>query len=267
MKNNFHPTSIVSIKANIDPSSIIGPNCLVGENVKIGKNCKLISNVVIDGNTTIGDGCEFYPFSVIGMVPQDLKYKGEKTFLKIGNQNIFREHSTIHLGTESGGGTTIIGNNNLIMTGTHVAHDCKIGNNIVLSHHVALAGHVEINDNAILSAMVGVVQFRRIGSYSMIGGLCAVDMDVSPFTIASGIDGSRAYINGVNIIGMKRKGFSKEEINCASETLKSFFNDTDTYQNRLQKLQLISSNKVNNIIKDFLLKETKNGICHPKSLL
>jgi UDP-N-acetylglucosamine acyltransferase len=115
--------------------------------------------------------------------------------------------------------------------------------------------------------MVGVVQFRRIGSYSMIGGLCAVDMDVSPFTIASGIDGSRAYINAVNIIGMKRKGFSKEEINCASETLKSFFNDTDTYQKRLQKLQLISSNKVNNIIKDFLLKETKNGICHPKSLL
>ena len=136
MKNNFHPKSIVSINANIDPSSIIGPNCVIGENVKIGKNCKLISNVVIDGNTTIGDGCEFYPFSVIGMVPQDLKYKGEKTFLKIGNQNIFREHSTIHLGTESGGGTTIIGNNNLIMTGTHVAHDCKIGNNIVLSHHV-----------------------------------------------------------------------------------------------------------------------------------
>ena len=169
MKNNFHPTSIISINSNIDPSSIIGPNCVIGENVKIGKNCKLISNVVVDGNTTIGDGCKFYPFSVIGMVPQDLKYKGEKTFLKIGNQNIFREHSTIHLGTESGGGTTTIGNNNSIMTGTHVAHDCKIGNNIVLSHHVALAGHVEINDNAILSAMVGVVQFRRIGSYSMIG--------------------------------------------------------------------------------------------------
>ena len=185
----------------------------------------------------------------------------------IGDDNIFREHSTVHLGTQGGGGVTQIGNNNLVMTGTHIAHDCKIGNNIVLSHHVALAGHVHIDDYAILSAMVGVVQFRRIGSYSMIGGLCAVDTDILPFTIASGTKGSRAYINGINIVGMKRNGFTKEEINNASEVIKIFFNDTETLKNKIEKFKKNQANKVNEIIKKFLIIETKNGICHPLSNL
>ena len=213
MNNNFHPTAIISEEAQIDKTCYIGPFCIIGPNVKIGKNCKLISNITIEGNTTVGKNCQFFPFSVIGMVPQDLKFKGENSTLIIGDDNTFREHSTVHLGTQGGGGVTLIGNNNLVMTGTHIAHDCKIGNNIVLSHHVALAGHVQIDDYAILSAMVGVVQFRRIGSYSMIGGLCAVDTDILPFTIASGTRGSRAYINGINIVGMRRNGFTKDEIN------------------------------------------------------
>ena len=267
MKNSFHPKAIISEKAQIDKSSYIGPFCVIGPNVKIGKNCKLISNITIEGNTTIGKNCQFFPFSVIGMVPQDLKFKGENSSLVIGDGNTFREHSTVHLGTRGGGGVTLIGNNNLVMTGTHIAHDCKIGNNIVLSHHVALAGHVHIDDYAILSAMVGVVQFRRIGSYSMIGGLCAVDTDILPFTIASGTKGSRAYINGINIVGMKRNGFTKEEINNASEVIKIFFNDTETLKSKIKKFKKNQANKVNEIIKKFLLIETKNGICHPLSNL
>ena len=267
MKNNFHPTAIISEEAQIDKSSYIGPFCIIGPNVKIGKNCKLVSNITIEGNTTIGKNCQFFPFSVIGMVPQDLKFKGENSYLVIGDGNTFREHSTVHLGTEGGGGLTLIGNNNLVMTGTHIAHDCKIGNNIVLSHHVALAGHVHIDDYAILSAMVGVVQFRRIGSYSMIGGLCAVDTDILPFTIASGSKGSRAYINGINIIGMKRNGFTKKEINSALEVIKIFFNDTETLKNKIEKFKKNQANKVNEIIKKFLIIETKNGICHPLSNL
>ena len=267
MAINFHPTSVISEQAEIHQSSYIGPYCIIGPNVKIGKNCKLVSNVTIDGNTFIGDNCQFFPFSVIGMIPQDLKYKGENTSLEIGNNNTFREHSTVHLGTDGGGGITKIGNNNLIMTGTHIAHDCIIANNTVLSHHVTLAGHVEVHDHAILSAMVGVVQFRRIGSYSMVGGLCAVDADILPFTVASGTKGSRAYINGINIIGMKRNGFSKEEISKVSEVIKYFFNDSETLKNRIDKIKKIQFSKPNKIIKNFLVNETKNGICHPLSTL
>ena len=267
MTSNFHPTSIISEKAEIDKSSIIGPYCIIGPNVKIGKNCKLVNNITIDGRTSIGDDCNFFPFSVIGMIPQDLKYKGENTSLEIGNNNIFREHSTVHLGTDGGGGTTKIGNNNLVMTGTHIAHDCIIGNNTVLSHHVALAGHVEVHDHAILSAMVGVVQFRRIGSFSMVGGLCAVDADILPFTVASSTKGSRAHVNGINIIGMKRNGFSKEEISNVSDVVKSFFNDPETLQNRIDKLKKVQFSNANEIIKNFLANETKNGICHPFSTL
>ena len=267
MKSNIHPSALIHKSAKIDKSSVIGPFCSIGPNVKIGKNCNLHSHVVIGGNTDIGDSCHFFPFSVIGMIPQDLKFKGEKTSLSIGNDNTFREQSTVHLGTEGGGGLTKIGNNNLIMTGAHIAHDCSIGNNIVLSHHVALAGHVHIFDHAVLSAMVGVVQFRRIGSYSMIGGLCAVDTDIAPFAMASGVDGSRAFINGINIIGMRRKGFSKAEVNIATNTLKSFFNDPQPFQEKIEKLKLVKSNKINNIIKNFLLENTKNGICHPQTTL
>ena len=154
-----------------------------------------------------------------------------------------------------------------IRDSTHIAHDCRIGNNIVLSHHVALAGHVQIDDYAILSAMVGVVQFRRIGSYSMIGGLCAVDTDILPFTIASGTRGSRAYINGINIVGMRRNGFTKDEINNALEVVKLFFNDKETLKNKIEKFKKNQANKVNNIIKKFLIIETKNGLCHPSSTL
>ena len=266
MNSNIHPTALVSETAKIDSSVVVGPFCNIGPNVIIEKNSHLISNVIIDGNTNIGSNCIFYPFSVIGMNPQDLKYKGEKTKLQIGNNNIFREHSTIHIGTKGGGGVTIIGNENLVMTGVHIAHDCKIGNNIVLSHHVALAGHVKIDDFAILSAMVGVVQFRRIGSYSMVGGLCAVDTDIVPFAIASAQENSRAFINGVNIIGMRRKGFSRSEINEVTDIFGKLFDNTKPLKERISSIKLnVSSSKNFNLIKNFLDVESNSGICQPKT--
>ena len=263
----IHKSSVIDTKAKILNNVKIGPFCYVGPNVILEDNVELVSNVHIEGNTKVGKGTRIFPFASIGTQPQDLKFKGEKNSLEIGENNLIREYVTINPGTEGGGSKTIVGNNCLFMISSHVAHDCKIGNNIVLSHHVALAGHVHIDDYAILSAMVGVVQFRRIGSYSMIGGLCAVDTDILPFTIASGTKGSRAYINGINIVGMKRNGFTKEEINNASEVIKIFFNDTETLKNKIEKFKKNQANKVNEIIKKFLIIETKNGICHPLSNL
>ena len=263
--DNIHSTAIISKNAQIASNAVIGPYCNIGPNVSIGDNCILMSNVIIDGDTEVGIGCKFFPFSVIGMIPQDLKYNGENTKLKIGTNNIFREHSTVHIGTDGGGGITKIGNNNLIMSGVHIAHDCKLGNNIVLSHHVALAGHVEIDDFSILSAMVGVVQFRRIGKYSMIGGLCAVDTDILPFSMATSSGGSRAYLEGVNIIGMKRRGFANKDIN----EVKSIFNNLfDKKLPIVDKILQFKKEKNDNIIfkeiRSFLEKDSKVGICQPK---
>ena len=262
MPNNIHKTAIISKKAEISSNVTIGPFCSIGPNVKIEKDCLLLSHVTIQGDTTIGKKCEFYPFSVIGMNPQDLKYKGEKTKLKIGDKNIFREHCSVHIGTDNGGGITKIGNDNLIMSSVHVAHDCQIGNNVILSHQVALAGHVEINDYAVLSAMVGVVQFRRIGSYSMVGGLCAVDSDILPFSMVTGNGGSRAFLDGVNIIGMRRRGFSKSEINEVQKIFDKIFNDKLTLQKRIERLEK-SDSKVFKIINSFIKTPSKSGICFP----
>ena len=261
---SIHPTALISNSAEIGENVIIGPYCLVGPNVILGKGCELKNNVTIQGKTYIGNKCTFFPFSVIGMIPQDLKYKGEETELIIGNNNTFREHSTVHIGTEFGGRKTCIGNNNLIMTGTHVAHDCNIGNNVILSHHVALAGHVKVEDHAILSAMVGVVQFRRIGKYSMIGGLCAVDTDIIPFSVASPKDGSRAFISGVNIIGMKRKGFNKNDIELVNELYNVIFDKKITMSDRIKTINSKKySSEVFNEIKLFLNEDSKSGLCQP----
>ena len=262
--SKIHPSAIISKTAEIDDNVSIGPFCVVGPKVSIGNNCVLKNNVIIDGNTKIGKECKFYPFSVIGMIPQDLKYEGEDAKLKIGEFNVFREHSTVHIGTKLGGGTTVIGDHNLIMTGSHIAHDCLIGNNIILSHHVALAGHVKIDDHAILSAMVGVVQFRRIGKYAMIGGLCAVDTDVVPFSIASPKKSSRAYISGVNIIGMKRKGFKKQDIDLVKKIYKLIFNKNLTMDEKINKITSSGfSGNVFNEILNFIKKESKHGLCQP----
>lgn len=214
----IHSTAIVHPDAKIDPSVEIGPWCTIGANVKIGKGTRLISHVVVDGWTTIGEGNTIFPFAVVGAVPQDLKYKGEKTELIIGNHNTIRESVTLNLGTVQGGGVTKMGDGNLLMAYVHFGHDCIVGNHNIFANSVGLAGHVIVEDYANIGGMTGVGQFLRVGSYAYVGGQSGVDKDVPPFTICLG---ARPFgMKGANIIGLRRKGFSAETITKINETIK-----------------------------------------------
>lgn len=216
--SRIHSTAIISPEAKIDPSVEIGPWCTVGPNVVIGKGTRLISHVVLDGWTTIGEDNVFFPFSVIGAVPQDLKYKGEKTELIIGNRNTIRESVTLNLGTVQGGGLTRIGDDNLLMAYVHMGHDSIIGNHCILANSSGLAGHVILGDYVTLGGQSGVGQFVRIGSHAYLGGQSAVEKDVPPFCIALG--GRPISIRGANIVGLRRRGFSAETITKVNETIK-----------------------------------------------
>lgn len=205
----IHKTAVVSPKAQIGSNSHIGAFSIVGEQVVLGDNVRLESHVVIDGKTTVGDGTHVFPFVSIGLAPQDLKYGGEPTATEIGHHNQIREFVTIHRGTAGGGGLTKIGNNNLFMAQAHVAHDCQIGNDIIMANAATLAGHVEIADRANIGAYSGVHQFCRIGLEAFVGGYSVVVKDAPPFAI---IQGNHAKCFGLNRVGMKRRGYSKDSI-------------------------------------------------------
>ncbi|OFZ22439.1 MAG: acyl-[acyl-carrier-protein]--UDP-N-acetylglucosamine O-acyltransferase [Bdellovibrionales bacterium GWB1_55_8] len=214
----IHPTSIVHPEAQIDPSVEIGPWCTVGPHVKIGKNNRLISHVVMDGWTEIGENNVFFPFAVIGAIPQDLKYKGEPTKLIIGNENTIREAVTLNLGTVQGGGVTRLGNKNLLMAYTHLGHDCLVGNQCIIANGAGLAGHVVIEDFVTIGGMTGVTQFVRVGSYAYIAGQSGLERDVPPYSIAIG---SRpANLKGANIVGLRRRGFPSDIIQKINEAIK-----------------------------------------------
>ena len=255
----IHPSSIVSSKALVDPSSEIGPFCLIGDNVKIEKNNKLISHVSITGNTSIKDNNIFFPYSSIGSDPQDLKYNFEKSYLEIGNNNKFRENVTINPGTQGGGLKTIIKDNCLFMVGSHVAHDCIIKSNVILANNATLAGHVQIDENAILGGNSAVHQFVRIGKYAMIGGMSGVEKDIIPYGLYTGI---RENLKGINLIGLKRKGIPSSSINYINDTIKNIFNSKNTIINNIKNLN-IKNNEINEIkeIIYFINAKSKRGIC------
>lgn len=204
-----HPTAVVQDGAQIAEGVRIGPYCVVGENVSIGRDTVIEPHVVIAGYTTIGERCRIFPYASIGMEPQDLKFQGEVSTLTIGNENVFREFVTIHRGTALGGGRTVIGNGNLFMAYTHVAHDCAVGDKTIFGNAATLGGHVVVEDHATVSASSGVHQFCRVGSYSFVGGYSVVTKDVLPF---SKVVGNRARLYGVNAIGLERRGFTRERI-------------------------------------------------------
>jgi UDP-N-acetylglucosamine acyltransferase len=206
----IHPTSIISPHAQLADSVRIGPFCTIGDNVKLGDGCILESHVVIEGPSTIGADNRFFPFCVIGAQPQDLKFKGEDTFLTIGSHNVFREYVNIHRGTRGGGGHTRIGDHNFLMTGVHVAHDCAIGSHIIMANAATLAGHVTIEDHATIGAYSGVHQYCRVGQHGYVGGYTVVTKDVLPFSKTVSDRNTKAY--GVNTIGLERKGFTAEQI-------------------------------------------------------
>jgi UDP-N-acetylglucosamine acyltransferase len=258
MPVEVHPNAVVSKKAVIQKDVVIGPFCVLGDDVTIMKGTKLLAHVVVDGDTTIGENCIIFPFTSIGLPPQDLKYKNENTGVRIGNNNIIRENVTIHKGSVKGDGLTEIGESNFLMAYTHIAHDCKIGNSIIMANASTLGGHVLVEDFAVIGGLVAVHQFTRIGAYCMIGGFSGVAQDVIPYMIASG---ERAKLYGPNAIGLKRRGFSDETINILKKAYKILFRQKNTLNKAIEKLRkdFPDTPEIQRII-DFIGK-SERGIC------
>ena len=254
---NIHKTAIISKNAVIGKNVTIGAYSIIGDYVKIANNNIIYPSVVIDGNTDIDENNKFYSFSSIGSIPQDLKYRGEKSKLIIGKNNVFREHCTANLGTEGDNMETIIGNGSLFMVGVHIAHDCIIGDDVIFANQVTLGGHVEVNNKAVIGGISAVHQFCKIGSLAMIGGMSAVENDVIPFSLAIG---NRAKIIGVNIVGLKRAEYEKEIIRDYSKTVEKIFKGNSIAN---EKNKFINSK--NPLIKElisFLEKESSRGLCN-----
>ncbi len=207
---SIHPTAIVDPKSKVHPSCTIGPYCVIGPDVELGERCHLLSHVVIGGPSRIGAENRFYPFCSIGLAPQDISYKGEPTRLEIGDHNEIREFVTINRATAKGSGVTRVGSHNLVMAYTHIAHDCQIGDHIIMANAATLGGHVTVEDWATVGALCPVHHFVRIGKYAFIGGGTTITRDVLPFSKTSAERGTHAY--GLNAVGLERRGFTKERI-------------------------------------------------------
>ena len=233
----IHPTAVIDSAATLGDGVKIGPFCVVGADVKLGDDCELMSHVVVTGHTTMGKGNRVFPFSSIGQIPQDLKYHGEPSEVVIGDHNQIRENVTINAGTEGGGMVTRLGNNNLLMAYTHVAHDCVLGDAIVLANCATLAGHVEVDDHAIIGGLSAVQQFVRIGRLSMIGGMSGVTKDVAPFTLLAG--GYRAGLSGLNIVGLKRHGFKLEQVGQLKEIYRLLLQESGKRDERLAEAEAL----------------------------
>ena len=256
----IHKTAIIDKKAKISKNVKIGPFSIIGPNVEIAENVEIQSNVSIYGNTSIGKNNKIYPFASIGNDPQDLKYNGEKSFLLIGENNIIREYVTINPGTKSGGGITKIGNNCLFMISSHVAHDCLIGDNVILANNVPIGGHARISDNVIIGGNSAVQQFTRIGKSAMIGGMCGVVRDVIPYGL---VTGNRSTLQGINIIGLRRKKIPNKDIKLLNDAYREIFKD----ENFTKNINLLDGKFIKNyLVKDmlnFLLEDKKRPICTP----
>ena len=229
----IHNSSVVSKKSNIHPTVKIGPYCIIDDNVTINENTELISHVHISGNTTIGSKNIFYPFSSIGLPPQDKKYKGENSKLSIGNNNTIRENVTINPGTKEGKMITVIKNNCLIMVGSHIAHDCNISSNVILVNNSTFGGHVNIDENAIIGGNSAIHQFVNIGKYAMIGGMSGVENSIIPYALYMGI---RSDLRGLNLVGLKRKGLSKSLIIKINLIFKKIFNNNNNIDSNIISL-------------------------------
>ncbi len=256
----IHSSSVIDKKAKIGDNVNIGPFCYVGPNVELKQDVELISNVHIEGNTQIGKGTKIFPFASIGTIPQDLKFKGETNSVVIGENNMIREYVTINPGTEGGGGKTSIGNNCLFMISSHIAHDCKVGNNVVIANNVPLGGHVTLEDSVIIGGNSAVQQFTRIGRLAMIGGMTGVLKDVIPFGLSFG---NRNYLQGINLIGLRRKKYENKKILELDTAYKKIFSSKKLHEN-LAKIN--GEFKENDLVKeviDFIAKDKKRPICTP----
>ncbi len=228
---DIHPTALVEEGAQIDKSASIGPFCVIGKDVSIAANVKIHSHVVIDGKTTIGQGNSIFPFSSIGMAPQDKKYAGEESRLIIGENNVIREHVTMNPGTSGGGNITQIGSRGLYMVGVHIAHDCIIGDDVILANNATVAGHCVVSDHVILGGLCALHQFVRIGEFAFVGGMTGVEADIIPFGMALG---NRAYLAGLNLVGMRRHEIPREQIHAVRNAYKKLFAQDGTLMERVE---------------------------------
>ena len=263
MSTSIHKTSIIDKAAKLGNNVVIGAYSIIGPKVKIGNNVKIYSHVNIVGDTKIGNNTQIFPFTSLGTFPQDLKYKGEKSRLVIGSNNTIREYVTMNPGTKAGGLITKIGNNCLFMISAHVAHDCIIGNNVIMANNATLAGHVHVDDFAILGGLSAIHQYVRIGKHAMVGGMSGVEHDVIPY---GSVMGDRASLSGLNIIGLKRRGFSRNEIHDLRTAFRLIFSIDGTIAERLNDAaKMYKKNKVVMEIVNFAkLKNTSRAICKPK---
>ena len=259
----IHPTAIIADGASLAEDVEVGPYCVIGADVKIGAGGKLHSHVVVDGHTSIGANVEIFPFAAVGLQPQDLKFEGEDVGCEIGDNVNIREYVTINPGTKGGGGITKVGNHCHIMVGAHVAHDCKVGDHVILVNHATLAGHCEIGDHAIIAGMSAVIQFARVGEHAFVGGMSGVENDVIPFGSAIG---NRAHLGGLNIVGLKRRGFSREQIHNLRRAYRMLFSDEGTLIERVDDVADMFADDENVMkIIDFIRKDTKKALCTPRN--
>jgi len=258
----INKTSVIDKNAKLGKDIKIGPFCFVGPNVQIGDGVELLSNIHIEGNTKIGKGTKIFPFASIGTQPQDLKYAGEKNSIEIGENNTIREYVTINPGTKSGGGKTIIGDNCLLMISSHIAHDCHVGNNVVIANNVPLGGQVTNEDSVVIGGNSAVQQFTRIGRLAMIGGMTGVLKDVVPFGLSFG---NRNYLRGINLIGLKRKKYENKKILELDEAFKKIFSSKNLHENLSKINGEYKDNDLVTEVIDFISKDKKRPICTPNS--
>ena len=259
---SIHPTAIVDKAAELGSGVEIGPYCVIGPNVVMGDGCRLHAHVVVDGQTRIGAETEIFPFASIGKIPQDLKYRGEPSELVIGARNVIREHVTMNIGTEGGGMITRVGDGCLFMAASHVAHDCRVGDNVILANNATLGGHVTVGEFAILGGLSAVHQFARVGKRAMVGGLTGVENDVIPFGL---VIGDRARLSGLNLIGLKRGGYSQQQIAELRKAYRLLFADEGTFQERVDSVAVEFSDyeAVADIIAFIRTTSSRGAICQP----
>jgi len=262
MTVTVHPTAVVETGAKLGAGARVGPYCCIGGEVELGAGVHLESHVVIAGRTRIGTNTRIFPFASIGHQPQDMKYAGEPSELIIGSDNIIREHVTMNPGTKGGGMVTRIGDHGLFMAGAHVAHDCVVGDNVIMVNHTLLGGHVEVGDYAIIGGLAAVHQFVRIGKHAMIGGMSGVEQDVIPY---GSVTGNRAHLSGLNLVGLKRRGFGREDIHKLRTAYRLLFAREGTLQERLEDVaQLFAESQLVQEVVAFTRNASARGICQPQ---
>jgi UDP-N-acetylglucosamine acyltransferase len=261
---NIHPTAVVDPGARIAAGARIGPYCVVGGKVELGEDVELVAHVVVAGRTGIGDGTRIFPFASIGHQPQDLKYKGEDSTLVIGKRNIIREHVTMNPGTAGGGMTTRVGDDCLFAASAHVAHDCRVGNHVIMTNNATLGGHVVLGDHVIISGLSAVHQFVRVGPHAFVGGMTGVERDVIPYGM---VMGDRARLVGLNIVGLQRRGFSRDDIQALHSAYDMLFaQDNGTLAERVAAVaeRFAGVGPVREIV-EFVRAENSRGLVQPKS--